>query len=116
MIDPPFVGADPVSPRRALIMLAILVIGLGAGAAFAWLLHLLNPVFHDAADLRESTGLPVLGGVSMTWIQRHRRERKLEVLSFATAFGLLLVVFVVAFILRDTGGEMLRTLLSGGAA
>ncbi|MCH5373424.1 MAG: hypothetical protein JJ992_05575, partial [Planctomycetes bacterium] len=63
-IDPPYVGADPVSPRRALLLMAVLVLGLGAGGGVAWLMHMLRPVFHDVADLRASTGLPVLGSVS----------------------------------------------------
>ena len=38
LIDPPYVGAVPVSPQRALMLLAILIVGLGAGAGVAWLI------------------------------------------------------------------------------
>lgn len=114
LIDPPYVSTEPVSPLRALILLAILVVGLGAGAGVAWLIHLLKPVFHDVTDLRESTGLPVLGAVSMTWIERHRGERRMEFMSYMVAAGALFAVFVVAFMLREPGGELIRRLLSGG--
>ena len=114
LIDPPYVGTEPVSPQRALMLLAILIVGLGAGAGVAWLIHLLKPVFHDVTDLREATGLPVLGAVSMTWIERHRSERRMEFVSYMVAGGVLFAVFLVAFMFREPGGELIRQLLSGG--
>lgn len=116
LIDPPYVGTEPVSPQRALMLLAILIVGLGAGGGMAWLIHLLRPVFHDVEDLRESTGLPVLGAVSMTWIERHRAERRVELTSYIVAGGVLFAVFMAAFVFRDPGGALIRQLLSGGGA
>jgi polysaccharide chain length determinant protein (PEP-CTERM system associated) len=116
LLDPPYVGTSPVSPQRALMLLAVLVFGLGAGGGVAWLLHMLRPVFHDVADLRGATGLPVLGVVSMTWLERHRRARGIELTSFAVAGVFLLAAFVGVFLFRDPGGLILRQLLSGGSA
>lgn len=116
LIDPPFVGSKPVSPLRELMLGVVFVLSLGAGAAFAWLLHLLKPVFHDVSDLSEATGLPVLGAVSMTWIDRHRAERKFELASYAVAATVLLVAFVAVFVLREPGGILIRELLSGAGA
>ena len=114
LIDPPYVSAEPVSPLRAVILFVILVVGLAAGAGVAWLIHLLRPVFHDVTDLRDSTGLPVLGAVSMTWIERHRSQRRMEFMSYMVAAGGLFAVFIVAFMFREPGGELIRQLLSGG--
>ena len=116
LIDPPYVGTVPVSPQRALLLLAVLAVGLGAGGGIAWLLHLLRPVFHDVADLREATGLPVLGAVSMTWIERHRADRRLELATYMISFGVLFATFCAAFILREPGGVFVRQILSGGGA
>ncbi len=116
LIDPPYVGTDPVSPMRAIMLLGVLIFGLGAGGFLAWVLHMLKPVFYDVSDLRNATGLPVLGAVSMTWIERHRSDRRMELMSYAVAGSVLIATFVVAFILREPGGVMFRQLLSGGGA
>lgn len=116
LIDPPYVGTSPVSPQRVIMLFAVLFIGLGAGGGLAWVLHFLRPVFHDVSDLRESTGLPVLGVVSMTWIERHRSDRKIELASYMFAGCILLVAFVMVFVFRDPGGVLVRQLLGGGLA
>ena len=116
LIDPPYVGSGPASPPRALLLLAVLIFGLSAGGGIAWLIHLLRPVFHDVRDLRESTGLPVLGAVSMTWIGRHRAERRIELMSFAVFGCAPFATFVVTFLFREPGGILIRQLLGGGGA
>ena len=116
LIDPPFVGTEPVSPQRALLLIGTLIAGLGIGGGVAWLLHVMRPVFHDVSDLRDVTGLPVLGAVSMTWIERHHAERRMELTSYLMAGGVLVGAFIVAFVFREPGGVLVRQLLSGGGA
>jgi polysaccharide chain length determinant protein (PEP-CTERM system associated) len=111
LIDPPYVGNQPVSPLRAAMLLAILIIGAGGGATLAWVMHLFKPVFSDVDDLRETTGLPVLGAVSMTWYDRHRAGRRREFLSFATAGIALFVCFIVVFVFRGPGGSFIRQMV-----
>ena len=93
-----------------------LVFALGAGTGLAWLLNMMNPVFTDEADLRETTGLPVLGSVSTTWVERQQRVRVMQFASFSMAGGVLVVVFVLVFLLREPGGALVRQLLSGAGA
>ena len=71
IVDPPRAGFDPVFPKRPLLALGALVAAIGAGIAAAFLLSLLRPVFGSARRLHELTGLPVLGAVSMTWMERY---------------------------------------------
>ena len=71
-------------------------------------LHQLNPVFHDAKSLRETTGVPVLGVVSMTWLERSETRRKVDLSSFAAASIFLLVALVLVAALGDTVVEFLR--------
>jgi polysaccharide chain length determinant protein (PEP-CTERM system associated) len=111
LIDPPYVSNRPVAPMREVILAAVLLFALGAGGALAWLLHLLKPIFHDVEDLRESTGLPVLGAVSMTWIDRHRSGRRRELLSFALVGSVLIASFMVVFVFRNPGGALLRQIV-----
>ncbi len=55
----------------------MIVAGLGLGGALAYLLHQLKPVFSSSRHLTERTGLPVLGVVSMTWLDKYKaQERK----------------------------------------
>lgn len=111
LIDPPYVGNEPVSPIRSLFLFAVLVFALGTGGGIAWLLHMLNPVFHDVSNLRDITGLPVLGAVSMTWLDRHHAHRKVELSSFAVAGGMLVVTFVLALLAQEPGGLFIRQLV-----
>lgn len=101
IIDPPSASLDPVAPKRVLFLIGVLLVGLGAGGVLAFILHQLNPVFHDARTLHNITERPVLGVVSMTWLERHRLGRTVDFSSFAIAGTSLLVVFVFSILLRD---------------
>jgi polysaccharide chain length determinant protein (PEP-CTERM system associated) len=63
VVEPPTVPTVPIGPKRLLFASAVLIIGLGAGGALAFLLAQLDRGFYTVHDLR-SLGLPVLGGVS----------------------------------------------------
>jgi polysaccharide chain length determinant protein (PEP-CTERM system associated) len=111
VIDPPVVGSDPVSPKRRMLMLMVLMAGLGAAAGGAYLLAQLRPVFQDPHVMREITGLPLLGTVSRTTKPIHIRNRRLEVASFALVGLALFAVFVVLFLVDV--GPAVRSLLGG---
>lgn len=112
LIDPPFAGFEPTSPRRVLLLILALAIGLGAGLAVAWILHLLRPVIFDVRKLHEVIGLPVLGAVSATWLNRDVARRRAELLSFLLVSTSLLVAFGGIVLVRDPTGEFLRSLVS----
>lgn len=101
VIDPPAASLDPVAPKRILLLVGVLLLGLGGGGAVAFLLHQLNPVFHDARSLHSVSERPVLGVVSMTWLERHRLGRTVDFSSFAIAGTSLLVVFAFTVLLRE---------------
>jgi len=103
VIEPPSAPLDPVSPNRPRLLLVVLFAGLAVGAGIAWLLNQLKPVFHTARSLAEITGLPVLGAVSRTWLDRHRQRRRMELLKFSAAALLLFAAFGVMFALQQTG-------------
>ena len=111
IIDPPAASYEPVAPKRVVLIVAVLILGLGAGGAIAFVLHQLNPVFHDARTLREITGRPVLGVVSMTWLERHKGRRRLDFSSFAVATTALAVVFVGTLMLQERLVGIMHTLI-----
>jgi hypothetical protein len=79
----------------------VLVFGLGAGGVLSWVLHQMHPVFFDAKTLREMTHRPVLGVVSLTWLERKQVQRRLNFLSFATASAALVLVCAVLILFNE---------------
>ena len=60
--------------------------------------------------LRAVTGLPVLGAISATWLDRRHERRRTEVVRVAVAGVALLVVFVGVVLARDVGSHLLHGL------
>jgi hypothetical protein len=53
--------------------------------------------------VREVTGLPVLGSVSMNWIPEIKERKWREFLAFTAIFAMLFVVFVGVILLEIRG-------------
>lgn len=95
IIDPPTVPATPVGPNRPLLYSITMLSAIACGLLTAFLIGQARPTFASAGELRDLTGLNVLGSVSMTWTaagqERRRRSRSLLALSF----GALLLAYAV---------------------
>lgn len=65
LIDPPRASSKPVAPNRLLLLPGGLVLALAAGLFVAFAASQVRPVFFDGKTLREATGLPLLGTVSL---------------------------------------------------
>lgn len=102
VIDPPRAAFEPAFPKRSLIAVGILFAAIATGAGVAFLLNLVRPVFSGARRLTEVTGLPVLGTVSMTWIERYRMAaRRNAIVLAAAAFALIVLGGVFLFVQRS---------------
>ena len=97
IIEPPSVPLDPIAPNRLLLMAAVLLVGLGAGIALAYGLNLIRPVFQNSRSLAELTGLPVLGVVSRTRIDRYRAAARRGALALSGGFLLLIVTAILLY-------------------
>ncbi|MBL8464766.1 MAG: chain length-determining protein [Thauera sp.] len=93
IIDPPTLPTKPSAPNRLLLLPLAALVGLGAGFALTFLISQLRPAFSDARQLREITGLPVLGTVSMLSTSERRRRRR----NGLVAFGGGLVAYAGVF-------------------
>ncbi|MEM9172461.1 MAG: XrtA system polysaccharide chain length determinant [Pseudomonadota bacterium] len=102
VIEPPSAETTPVAPKRKILLAGVLVIALGVGGALAFLLHQINPVFHDVSALQKVTGRPVLGLVSMTWLERKRMQRRVAFASLAAVAGALVFAFGVVVMFDET--------------
>ena len=90
IIDPPRVPSRPSDPNRPLLASLVLFGGLAAGALFALVLSQVRQTFHDRRAVRDVTGLPLLGSVSMIWTPGQKRVAGRAVAAFgATLLGLL---------------------------
>lgn len=112
VIEPPAALLEPVAPRRTFFLFFVLLVGLGAGTGLAYLRHISTPVFSDVQTLRKITGRPVLGAISMTWLEEHRTRQYLDLASFSAAGGLLMVAFICLVALQDAGVTALQSLMS----
>jgi hypothetical protein len=111
VIDPPASAYTPVAPNRPQLLALVLLVGLGGGGGVAYLLHWLRPVFNNARNLAEVTGLTVLGAVSMTWLDKRKSEQRVRQLAFAGAAAMLVVMFAGVFVFRGAGSQLLRGLI-----
>jgi len=92
IVDPARASFDPVFPKRPLLAIAALMGSVVAGFGVAFLLNVLRPVFGSVQHLHEVTGLPVLGAVSMTWIERHDlRLRRSALVLVGSLVGMVLL-------------------------
>ena len=93
IIDPPTVPLTPVGPNR--ILLASLVLGgaLLTGVAAALLISQVRPTFLSPSELRDRTGLTVLGTVSMNWTDNQKVKRRRGRYAFGTALSCLFAAY-----------------------
>jgi polysaccharide chain length determinant protein (PEP-CTERM system associated) len=104
IVDPPRVSSGPVGPGRPVLMVLALLGALAAGAAASFGASRAWPMFFDAESLRQTTGLPVLGSVSLHVNPQSRRRLRLGHLGFFSAFVALLIAHgaAVAFIVATS--------------
>jgi polysaccharide chain length determinant protein (PEP-CTERM system associated) len=112
VIDPPTSSFTPVAPKRLPLLIGALLLALGAGGGCAYLLHVLRPVYLNARQLNGITGLPVLGVVSMLWLDKHRVEEKRQTLVYAGAAAALLCVAAVILTFQVQIMQVIRGLHS----
>lgn len=98
VIDPPLLPTAPSAPNRLLLLPLAALAGLGAGLALTFLISQLRPAFTDARVLREATGLPVLGTVSMLQTQERKSRRKRGLLAFGSGIFVYAASFAVAVV------------------
>ncbi|MES2353881.1 MAG: XrtA system polysaccharide chain length determinant [Pseudomonadota bacterium] len=90
IIDPPRVPLVPSSPNRPFLLSMVLLGGIAGGIGLAFVLSQIKPTFTDRKSLREATGLPILGGVSMIWTAQESKKRKKNFATWAASyFGLV---------------------------
>ena len=93
IIDPARVPLSPSFPNRPLLSSAVLLAGILGGIALAFVLSQVRPTFADRRSLREATGLPILGTVTMIWTEAQRARHKRNLTALAASYAGLLVSY-----------------------
>jgi polysaccharide chain length determinant protein (PEP-CTERM system associated) len=112
VVDPPTGNQAPVSPDRPRLIFVVLLGGLVAGLGVGYLLHQLRPVFSSARQLAELTQLPVLGAVSMTWLERHKAQERRAVWVYSAATGGLVVVALIMLLVQSPVSQLLHGMIA----
>lgn len=103
IVDPPTVPTKPAAPNRILLSSLVLGGGIASGFGLALFMALLRPAFTSIQKLREITGVPVLGGVSMNWMPAMRKQKWHQFLGFVVSYGVLLAVYAGVIVLSIKG-------------
>ncbi len=93
VIEPPIVPLRASGPKRLLLVTTALLAALGAGLGWSILRYLLQPTFIDLQQIRLSTGLPVLGTVSLYVSPEYRQKRQKQLATFVSAILLLMCAY-----------------------
>jgi polysaccharide chain length determinant protein (PEP-CTERM system associated) len=92
--DSPNTPLQPSGPKRKLLFSGVLIVGIIFGLAIALLLYLIRPTIMSISQLRQITGLPVLGSVSMKTNTLQLEKNKKEVLRYSFATLGLCVIYI----------------------
>jgi len=93
IIDPPMVPQIPTAPNRFRLASLVFLGALLAGVGVAFLMSQIRPTFQSQSTLREITGFPVLGTVSMVWTDQEMVKRKKGVYAFGLSLLFLLGLY-----------------------
>lgn len=89
VIDPPTAPPLPSGPNRLQLFSTVFVSALIAGLAGAFLLSQVRPTFLSQNTLRDNTGVPILGSISMNWTAEQTVRRKRRLVALAASVLLL---------------------------
>jgi hypothetical protein len=96
VIDPPIVAPKPVAPNRLLLLAGALVLALAAGIAASLVVSQVFPTLYDSRRLRELSGRPVLGTVTLLASPGVVQKRRRSTLLFAGGVASLVAVYGLA--------------------
>jgi polysaccharide chain length determinant protein (PEP-CTERM system associated) len=82
LVEPPRVKPEPVAPNRLRLFHLAFLGALGAGLLAALAASRIRPIFFDPRSLRDVTGVPVLGGVTMLPNEPLRRRERRRTAAF----------------------------------
>ena len=111
VIEPPAVPLTPSGPPRVTLSVLVLLGSIAAGLLVAFLLQQIRPVFSTRDALRQVTGLPVIGAVTMAIVEGFVPWYRRQATLVAGALAALIAVFLLNVLLQDNVRAALRNLV-----
>ena len=93
LIDPPRASPTPVAPNRLVLLPLGLLLAIGGGIFAAFVASQLRPVFFDGKVLRDETGLPLLGIVSLIPNEARQKQGRTSLIRFLLAAVALVITY-----------------------
>ncbi len=103
IIDPPQAPPVPVAPKRNLLLSVVLIGGIIAGTAFAFLLSQIDDSVMTIRELREMVAAPVLGAITRVTRPSDRRLQRFGAAGFVALCVGLLIAFIGIFSFESLG-------------
>jgi len=100
IIDPPTTPLIATGPNRLRLFSLVFLAALASGLGVAFMMSQIRPAFHSQGDLREITGLLVLGEVARIWTDQEKIKHKRHLYAFG--FSLLALLILYGLILAKT--------------
>jgi polysaccharide chain length determinant protein (PEP-CTERM system associated) len=91
VVEPPRVSPTPSKPSRQLVAMLTAVAAIGAGLGVTFVLSQLFPTVNDTAKLKEVSGRPVLGSISLVISGDRQVHVRRDMQLFGATFALLLI-------------------------
>lgn len=98
IIDPPTVPETPSGPDRRKLFSFVFLGSLLAGVGLAFIISQIRPTFHSQSDLRQVTGLAILGTVPMIWTDREKSKRRNRLYAFGFFLLLLMALYAILMV------------------
>jgi polysaccharide chain length determinant protein (PEP-CTERM system associated) len=95
LIDPPRASSKPVAPNRLVLLPLGLLFAIAGGFLAAFAASQVRPVFFDGKSLRDETGLPVLGIVSLLPNEIRRQQERASLTQFLLSGAALVSAYAV---------------------
>jgi polysaccharide chain length determinant protein (PEP-CTERM system associated) len=112
-IEPPFALPDPIGPNRPALLGIVLVFALGAGAAIAFAVNQLKPVYFSRRGLQRHAGVPVLGSISLQLSPSALARSRVAAITWVGAYVLLFAFTGLVIVFASRGSQLLHSLTAG---
>jgi len=110
VIEPPVVPLAPSGPPRVILSALVLLGSVAAGLLLAFVLQQIRPVFSTRDALRQVTGLPVIGAVTVAIVEGFVPWYRRQATLVTGALLALIAVFLLNVLLQDNVRAALRNL------
>ena len=108
VVDPPIKPNRPVAPNRILLNFMVLLGGIGAGGAVAFLLSQASGKFLSVDQLSEAIALPVLGVITVARTAADMARARRAASFFAMGTGALVVGYLIVLFFFHTYVDAIR--------